>query len=421
MRVAAIVFGLTALVFAQEDSLESPSEQRQGMETRRPVMRPSPAQKEQAASYLALWDKSGREAKGRERLDLAQLRSWAGDSERSLDAMLAMAADGEEDATLRAAARKQYAKTILLHRTNMSATRIAAARKTLTGMANDGEDADDGERAMFWQAITSLARLQGDWKATEEAAWNAIGAKPRMASLYAPHVIAAQTSGVYQMDEYDALRKRIEKTTAEIRENAAITRSGRRNERWAQFVEDSIARTTKFLDLLGKPAPAWKVEHAFHGPSTLAEQKGKIVLVYFWQTRSDEAVRCLATMRDLAKRYKDKQFAIVGVTWHSKRFYSARYELDADVDEDAGKKKQPQKPEQETIAEFLKNHRIAWPTVMIPTADSAVWNLTSVPTTVLIDAQGRVRYITPGPIRRESKIAKEEIPKVIDALLKEPQ
>ncbi len=426
MRAVVVLMVLVASAWAQDTELERPSELRQRLQGRRPIMRPSPEQRGIAKAFVAKWDKASAQAEEADRSDLAVLRVWAGQVDRGLADLLALATD--------AAGRMEYAHTVSICFRQLPEAKLAEARVNVEAMAKAAEQDEASSLSMLWQSVVRLAHRQGDAAATLKACREAIDAAPSAAAVIARYAIAAHMTGVHEMDGYPQLRKRIAKMLAEYKDVATRSPNGRRFAMMERLVERMLARSSAAVELLGRPAPAWTVAHEFRGPSDLAVYRGKVTLLYFWQTSQDDSVRGLAVLRDLAERYKDKPFAIVLVTWPGFAVYPARFDLDADIDKPIGPEHEPARinvrerdqekvtrfhdDEKKTIAAFLKNHELPWPALMIPVEEvGKQCGGLGLPSTLLLDGEGRVRYIKPAALRRGSRIAEKEIPEVIEALL----
>jgi len=443
MRIVTVLFCCVVALWADDEKLESPSEARQRIMKLGQVggLVVVEAMRVEAARYLALWEKADRKAVGRELLDLGTIQLWAERFEAGLAAVQSVAKDESLDAALREDAGKDFGLALARCYRELSPERIGPTRKTLAHVLKTGNyDNDRMALALMWQASAKLAYIDGDTAAVIASCRSAVEAQAQIAPLIIGLPVAAQMSGVYRMEDYAGLRKRVAEITDEFKQSAMQPFAARRTPTMAAMLDRMFARRTQSVALLGEPAKVWTVEHAFQGPSTLAEHKGKVVLIYLWQTQHAQAVRGLAAMRDLGKRYAKQNLAIVGVTSPARSVYPARYELDADIDRETGPGMEPiqlaprerdpetvksfRARETKMIAEFLRNHEIAWPTVMIPQKEAleafgAAGPMR--PTIVLIDAKGRLRYIKSSPIRRGSKVASTELPTVIDALLKEAE
>lgn len=102
-------------------------------------------------------------------------------------------------------------------------------------------------------------------------------------------------------------------------------------------------------------------------PVSLADFRGKIVLLHFWATWNDQSTTDLAVLKDLLARYGRYGFTIVSVS------------LDADSQQ---------------LAAYLNENRLSWPQVFeeggLDSAPANSLGILSVPTMLLMDPQGRV-------------------------------
>lgn len=186
-----------------------------------------------------------------------------------------------------------------------------------------------------------------------------------------------------------------------------------------------IKGADKAMAKLGKPAEAWTLEHAFGDVQDLEGLKGKVVILDFWATWPDDCN--FPVMRDLHKEFGEKGLAIVGVTASAKVCYENRYDFDADMLSKArpGRKfyaarlasemdpanesqaifedAQYREREIAAIEAFIGNHELKWPNVMIEKEEPfAKYAVEGWPSLVVIDKQGRLRYVRSGELRRGS-------------------
>ncbi len=79
-----------------------------------------------------------------------------------------------------------------------------------------------------------------------------------------------------------------------------------------------------------------------------------------------------------------------------------------------------QEREIEVIGEFIDNHELKWPIVMIDKSEPGpkfaqdTW-----PHTVVIDKQGNIRFLRDGALARDNKVVVARVKKVIEDLLAE--
>lgn len=203
-----------------------------------------------------------------------------------------------------------------------------------------------------------------------------------------------------------------------------------------------IKNSDKPFALLGKPAPEWTLEHAFGDVSELGALKGKVVILDFWSTWPDDCN--FPVMRDFHKAFAEKGLVVVGVTATAKVCYEKRFDFDEDMKSKArpGRKFYAARlatdmdPENEgqaifgetkyreretgALVEFIKNHELPWPHVMIEKEEPfAKYAVEGWPSLVVIDKQGRLRYVRSGELARGNKGSVAAFKKIVEALLAE--
>ncbi len=108
-------------------------------------------------------------------------------------------------------------------------------------------------------------------------------------------------------------------------------------------VKDHFTDRMARLALIGKPAPPIAAADVDGKPVSLAELKGKVVLVDFWATWCPPCVASIPALDAMARKYQDKGFVILGVN------VDAMHE---NVQE--AKKALP------VVRRFLVGHRVTW-------------------------------------------------------------
>ncbi len=158
------------------------------------------------------------------------------------------------------------------------------------------------------------------------------------------------------------------------------------------------------LELIGSPAPEMTLERWINGEGTSIESlRGKVVLLDFWATWCGPCIAAFPDLKDIQLQYADKDFALLGLTK-----YYGRYKLDQELTKDQ---------EAAKITDiFVPEHKLTWP---LGIADDerlfTNYGISGLPTAILIDRQGVVRYRLVG----HPEGFKEELTNKIDELVKE--
>jgi peroxiredoxin len=114
-----------------------------------------------------------------------------------------------------------------------------------------------------------------------------------------------------------------------------------------------------------KPAPAFSLTDARGTPVTLAEYRGKVVLLNFWATWCGPCEVEIPWFIEFEQKYKDRDFAVLGVSF----------------DDDGWKSVRP----------YIASHKINY-RIMIGTEKMSqlYGGVDSLPTTFIVDRQGRI-------------------------------
>jgi thiol-disulfide isomerase/thioredoxin len=119
------------------------------------------------------------------------------------------------------------------------------------------------------------------------------------------------------------------------------------------------------------PAPALRVQDLSGSTVSLADYRGRVVLLNFWASWCPPCRQEMPSMERLRKKMAGRPLAIVGV--------------------DSGESA-------EEVKAFLPTLKVAFPIFLDPDSENTRrWKVFALPTSFLVDAQGRVRYSIAGP------------------------
>jgi len=144
--------------------------------------------------------------------------------------------------------------------------------------------------------------------------------------------------------------------------------------------ELAVARMT------GTPAPDLVTSEWLDGqPKSPGELRGKVVLLDFWAMWCSPCIAAFPHFRDFQSKYGSKGFEIIGVT----RFYGR-----SDREEDLSREK-----ELKSLREYKSKHQLSYPFAvgkMDDVTNEERYSVISLPTVILIDRRGNVRYVKRG-------------------------
>lgn len=119
---------------------------------------------------------------------------------------------------------------------------------------------------------------------------------------------------------------------------------------------------------------------------SLAELKGKVVLIDFWSTTCAPCVRMLPDLKELYAKHKAEGFEVIGIS------------LDSDKD---------------VLTRFIEKHKIPWPDYFDAAGSDSplakTYGITGIPVLWLVDRNGLLRHLD----------AREQLGQKVELLLKE--
>ena len=139
------------------------------------------------------------------------------------------------------------------------------------------------------------------------------------------------------------------------------------------------------------PAPELQAHDLRGAPKTLADYRGKVVLLNFWATWCPPCQREMPSLERLRTRMAGRPLEIVAVS-------------SAEAPDD--------------VKAFLAKMKLGFPILLDPDgSNTRRWNVFALPTTFVLDADGRVRHVLTGPAEWDEG----ELLAVVEALLAKPR
>jgi thiol-disulfide isomerase/thioredoxin len=174
--------------------------------------------------------------------------------------------------------------------------------------------------------------------------------------------------------------------------------------------------STAHARMIGPAAPDFQADFAVNGKTvTLADLKGKVVLLDFWEVRSSTCVQSLPRLAEWNKAYKADGLVIVGIT-----FYLSDVGQNLGFDRETGKVKRTgaadRKSDRALLEAFAAHHKVDHLLMALPEKDAldafAAYVVNSLPQLVLIDREGVVRLIEVGGQKSGTRV-EDEIKKLL--------
>jgi thiol-disulfide isomerase/thioredoxin len=137
------------------------------------------------------------------------------------------------------------------------------------------------------------------------------------------------------------------------------------------------------LGLLGRPAPDFSISTWINGgPVALADQRGQVVLLEFWATWCKPCQEMFPKLKQLHEQESLRGLEIIAITRHYMAY---------------GGTAESKLEELNLMRAMVTEHRVTFPVgVTDDERLQAVYGANGLPTVVLIDRQGLVRYAGPG-------------------------
>jgi thiol-disulfide isomerase/thioredoxin len=401
---------------------------------------------EKATEYLAKVAEAGMGYTGEEVFHLARFQLTA---ERHADAVASLKVV-VENGDLAASVRDEAAGVLgqLLGadpiREKLPAEGLASAEAAV--LAHLGRhEGGPGRGPLHWGAA-GIHEAHGRKAEAEACRLQAAKDDAKYAAPAAQAYVRGLLHGVVDPEGYEALRAKaaevlggladLQKAEVEAARASGDAARLQRAEQGLKIVEGAA----KPLDLLGREPEPWTVVHAWSETKTLADLKGKVVVVDFWATWCPWCIRSFPAIRELLRDYREQGLEFLGVTATAGSVFPHRYDLDEDLKakadgpspsfrragrgpagENVLEGEAYETKEREVIGEFIVNHGMDWPVVMIDAEEPAAkYALQGWPHALVIDRAGRVRHVKSGALLKDRAEAMKEFRALIERLLAEP-
>ncbi len=130
----------------------------------------------------------------------------------------------------------------------------------------------------------------------------------------------------------------------------------------------------------GSPAPDFTLKTIDGKEIRLSDLKGKVVLINFWATWCPPCQREMPLFERVYRKYKDRGFEILAIS------------TDAEVSK---------------VKEFIKEYKLSFPVLMDNGEVSSLYGVQGLPTSFLIDREGKIVKIRLGEYKElESDVKK---------------
>lgn len=136
------------------------------------------------------------------------------------------------------------------------------------------------------------------------------------------------------------------------------------------------------------------------GPVKLSELRGKVVLIDFWATWCTYCVKTMPRLNALHEKYKDRGLVIIGLN-----------EFEGHIQGESATRAQ----ELEYFRQFKRRMNVTYDFAVAADAHNAgAYGIAGLPTAVLIDRRGRVRFLTVSASDDEAELLKKMVLKLLD-------
>jgi thiol-disulfide isomerase/thioredoxin len=335
------------------------------------------------------------------------LYALAGKSEGALDSLLSFL---DENSSAAPAEMKQRARVAFVQHASQVGLNADAERQLAAYALAEPRDTADLHRMNILLAAAYAKKK--DYAHAASHAREAYNAALEMARRDKPEAAERATSvfgaGVYLASALIKAERRKEavQVIQELRARAVAMPSANLYRQATELLleqgEDlSVPPALADADSARAATPEIKVaEWIDQTPVSLASLRGKVVLLDFWATWCGPCRTTIPKLNALHKKFKDRGLVVIGLT-----------EFEGNIEGRDVTREQ----ELEYLRQFKRKQNIAYGFGVSEDKDTARrYSIVSIPTTVLIDRRGRVRFLTISAADEEAEILSKLVQKLLD-------